>query len=261
MDAMPFVDAAGIHYQSDGASAAPALVLSHSLGMDLAMWDPQLPTLARRHRVIRFDTRGHGASTVTPGPYTIEGLARDALALLDALGIARASFCGLSMGGAIGIWLAVHTPERIERLVLCDTGARFGDPALWNGRIEAVRQGGTAAVADGVLSRWFTPRFAAARPSEVARAREVLLRTPAEGYAACCAALRDVDARDAVPRVRAPTLVIVGSHDVATPPADGRFLADRVPGARCVELDSAHLSNIEAAEPFTEAVAAFLAGG
>jgi 3-oxoadipate enol-lactonase len=259
---MSFVDAGGarIHYRSDGAEGAPALLLSHSLGTDLSMWDAQVPALSGRHRVIRYDARGHGASAVTPGPYSIERLGQDAVALLDALGVERASFCGLSMGGMVGIWLGLHAPGRVERLVLCNTGARIGTPAIWGERIEAVRRSGLASVADAVLGRWFGAAFAAAQAPEVERMRQMLLSTSPEGYAACCAAVRDADARDAVSGIRAPTLVIAGSRDAATPPADGRLLADRIPGARYLELEAAHLSNVEAARPFTQAVLEFLGG-
>jgi 3-oxoadipate enol-lactonase len=258
---MPFVDANGarIHYRVDGPANGKPLLLSHSIGTDLRLWDGQLGgALARRHRLVRYDARGHGASPVAAGPCTVATLARDALAVLDALGIARASFCGLSLGGATGMRLAVDAPERLEKLVLCNTGALLGTPDLWNARIDAVRRSGTAGFAESVMSRWFTARFLSERPQEAARAREMLLATPAEGYAACAAALRDHDERAAVSRIGAPTLLVAGAHDAATPPSDLRFLEGRIAGARYVELDAAHLSNIEAREAFDEAVAAFL---
>jgi 3-oxoadipate enol-lactonase len=257
---MPFVNANGgrIHYRADGPPTGRPLLLSHSIGTDLRLWNPQLAALTMRHRVIRYDTRGHGTSAVPAGPCTVEALARDAVALLDVLGVERASFCGLSLGGAVGMCFARCAAHRLERLVLCNTGARLGTPDLWNARIEAVRRSGTAAFVDAVVSRWFSARFLAERPEEAAPAREMLLTTPAEGYAACAAALRDHDERAAVSGIRAPTLLVAGAHDVATPPSDLRFLAERIPGARYVELDAAHLSNIEAAEAFDDAVVAFL---
>lgn len=257
---MPFleIDGARIHYRFDGPDEAPVLLLSNSLGTDLGLWDPQMPVFARGFRVLRYDARGHGASSATPGPYTIAGLARDAIALLDGLGIGSAHFCGLSLGGMVGMWLGVHAPGRVRKLVLCNTAARIGPPELWNARIDAVRKGGMEAIAAAVIERWFTPATRERAPEAVARVRQVLEATPAEGYTASCAAVRDMDQRAAIAAITAPTLVIAGSHDVATPPADGRFLAERIAGARYVELETAHLSNIEAAQRFTETVSAFL---
>jgi 3-oxoadipate enol-lactonase len=260
--AISFIEVRGgrIHYRFDGVASAPVLVLSHSLGTDLDMWEPQIAVLARRFRVLRYDTRGHGASFVAPGPYGIDGLARDALDLLDALEIARAHFCGLSMGGMIGIWLGVNASERVARLVLCNTAARIGSPEIWNARIDTVRKRGMEGIADAVLGRWFTPSFLQAGAAGIDRVRRMLLATPAEGYIACCEAIRDTDLRDAVSRVRSPTLVIAGAADASTPPTEGRFLAERIPGARYVELNAAHLSNLEAAEQFTQAVSTFVSG-
>jgi 3-oxoadipate enol-lactonase len=259
---MAFAELSGvrIHHRLDGPEAAPVLVLSNSLGTDLGLWEPQLGALARRFRVLRYDARGHGASSVPPGPWTVPDLGRDVLGLLDALGIAAVAVCGLSLGGMTGMWLAANAPARVRALVLASTAARLGPPEVWDARIAAARERGMAALTETVLARWFTPAFRAARADEVDRVRRMLLATPAEGYAAACAAIRDMDQREAVAGIGAPTLVISGTHDVATPPADGRFLAERIRGARLVELDAAHLSNVEAAEPFTAAVLAFLAG-
>ncbi len=242
----------------DGPADAPVLVLSNSLGTNLAMWEAQMPALTAHFRVLRYDQRGHGSSMVTPGAYAIDTLGRDVLGLLDALKIPRVHFCGLSMGGATGMWLAVHAPERIDRLVLANTAARFGTTEAWNARIDAVRKGGVEAIADAVLERWFTPGFRARAPETVARMRETLVATPAEGYVGCCAAIRDVDLRSAIGRIARPTLVIVGTHDVATPPAEGHAVAERIRGARCFELDAAHISNVEAAGRFTTEVVDFL---
>ncbi|MCP5365701.1 MAG: 3-oxoadipate enol-lactonase [Hyphomicrobiales bacterium] len=247
-----------LHYRFDGAERAPILVLSNSLGTDVGMWDPQITALAERFRVLRYDSRGHGASRVTPGPYTIEQLARDIVGLLDGLGIDCADFCGLSLGGMVGQWLGVHAPERINRLVLCNTTAYLGPADLWNKRIDAVRQGGMAAVADSVLDRWFTAPFLERQSMALSQVRATLLNTPGDGYAACCAAVRDMDQRQDISRIRQPTLVIAGSQDLATPPEDGRFLAERIQGARYVEVNAAHLSNIEETERFTCAVLDFL---
>lgn len=252
------VDGAGMHYREDGPANAPVLVLSHSVGTDLTMWEPQVADFSRRFRVLRYDARGHGASAVTPGPYSIERLGRDVLGLLDGLGINRVHFCGLSMGGMVGMWLAVHAPERLDRLVLCNTAALLGPREMWDARIAAVNSEGMAAITPAALARWFTEHTLQRPHAMVEAMRRVLLATSPQGYSACCAAIRDMDQRDAIAAVRAPTLVIAGTRDVATPPADGQFLAQRIPGAHYVELDAAHLSNIEAADQFTEAVLSFL---
>ena len=242
----------------DGAAGAPSLMLSNSLGTNLAMWDAQMPDLSGRFRVVRYDARGHGGSAVTPGPYTMEQLARDVVALLDALEIDRTHFCGLSMGGMVGMWLGANAPERIDRLVLCNTSPKFGAPEVFEARIKAVRQDGVASVADAVLERWFTTRFRERSPEALARMRAMLTATSVEGYAASCAAVRDMDHRALLPRIKRPTLVISGTHDVGTPPADGQRMVQSIEGARYVELDSAHISNVEAAAAFTKAVTEFL---
>jgi 3-oxoadipate enol-lactonase len=222
------------------------------------MWDAQIPALARKFRVLRYDSRGHGLSDVTPGPYTIESLGRDVVGLLDALQISTAHYCGLSVGGMIGEWLGIHATQRFTSLTLCNTAARIGTTDGWNARISAVCAGGMAPIANGVVSRWFTEDFAKRVPSAVEATRQMLLHSPPEGYADTCAALRDEDLREAIAGVRTATLVITGTHDAATIPADGRFIAGKIPGAQYVELDAAHLSNIEAAEPFTAALMNFL---
>jgi len=255
-----FLDALGfpVRYEWSGPQGADVVVLSHSLGTDLSMWDPQMPALQARFRVLRYDTRGHGGSGVTEGPYTLAMLGADVLGLLDGLGVSRAHFCGLSMGGQIGMWLGANAPDRISRLVLCNTGARIGTVESWNARIEAVAKGGMDAVAAAVVERWLTADFRARDPNAAARAHAFLIGTSPRGYAGCAAALRDADLRDGLGGIRAPTLVIAGAKDPATPPADGRFIADKVPGARYVELDAAHLSNIEATQAFTAALLGFL---
>jgi 3-oxoadipate enol-lactonase len=257
---MPFADLADVrlHYQFDGPVGAPVLVLSNSLGTDLAMWDAQMPRLTLDHRVLRYDARGHGQSAATPGPYTIERLGRDVLTLLDQLALDRVTFCGLSLGGMTGMWLGAHAPERIARLLLANTAARVAAPELYDARIDKVNAGGIKAISDAVLARWFTPAFIAREPATGSAMKAMMERTPAAGYIACCAAIRDMDQREDVAAIATPTLVIVGTHDGATPPADGRFLAERIPGARLAELDAAHLSNIEAAPAFNAALASFL---
>jgi 3-oxoadipate enol-lactonase len=244
-------------YRFDGPPDAPVLILSNSLGTDHTMWDLQMPTLERYFRVLRYDSRGHTPSAVPRGPYTIEMLGRDALALCDALGIERAHFCGLSMGGMVGMWLAAHVPERIDRLALCNTAARMGPPQLWDARIESVRQWGMANIIAAVIVRWFTATFFEMDLEIVETMRQTLARMPADGYIACCEAIRDMDQRASLSRIRARTLVIAGSLDAASPPADGRFLAETIPDARYLEFLAAHMANVEIGQPFTDALVRF----
>lgn len=259
---MNFVDCGDLrtHYRLDGNPEAPVLVLSNSLGTNLAMWAPQMPTLARAYRVLRYDTRGHGQTSVTPGPYTIAQLGQDVVALLDQLQIARAYFCGLSMGGMIGMWLGWNAPARLQRLVLSNTAAQIGTAESWNSRIETVEREGMKPVAAAVIKRWFTPEFRTASPERVGPIQAMLENAPPEGYVGCCAAVRDMDQRDAVGGIKIPTLIVAGRRDPATPPVASKFLMEHILGARYVELEAAHLSNVEQAERFTEAVAEFLDG-
>jgi 3-oxoadipate enol-lactonase len=251
-------DGARLHYTLEGPEGRPVLLLSNSLGTTAGMWEPQATALAGAFRLLRYDSRGHGQSGSPPGPYTIERLGRDALSLLDQLGIGRVSFCGLSMGGMVGMWLGVNAPERVERLVLCNTSAHIGSPEVWEQRIQTVRAQGMAAIVPGVIDRWFTKPFQERSPEAVARIRDMLLANDPEGYVAACAAVRDMDQRDAIAAIKAPTLVIAGRHDEATPPEQSHLIAERVKGAELVELDAAHLSNIEAEAGFTAALRRFL---
>lgn len=250
-----------LYYQLEGADSAPILLLSNSLGTDLGMWDAQMPTLTRHFCVLRYDTRGHGQSLVTEGPYSIEQNALDALALLDALNIERASFCGLSMGGLIGQWMMLNAPQRLDRVVLCNTAAKIASPEVWNPRIETVLRDGVAAMValrDGTINRWFTPQFVDEQPDEVDRMVDMLAKTSPQGYAANCAAVRDADFRDQIASARLPVLVVCGSGDPVTAVADGEFLVDAIEGAKLIALPAAHLSNVEASEVFTAEVLAFL---
>lgn len=247
-----------IHHVDEGPRQAKAVLLAHSLGTDHRLWDAQAALLRERFRVVRYDARGHGRSPPRPGPGTLADLAGDALELADRLGIERFHVCGLSIGGQVAQWLAIHAPARVDRLVIANSGAKIGSAEIWDARIAAVRAGGVAAVADGVVERWLTARFRAAAPEVAARARGWLLAVSPQGYIAGSEAVRDADLRDAVAGITAPTLIICGTHDVATPPADARFLAQHIRGARLVELDSAHIGNLEAEREFNEALFTFL---
>jgi len=244
-----------LHHVVEGPADAPVLVLSSSLGTTHRMWDPQVPALRERFRLVRYDHRGHGSSPVPPGPYSIAELGQDVLAMLDGLGVERFSFCGLSLGGMVGMWVASEVPERVERLVLCCTSALLGPRELWDERARVARSEGMEALVEGVVERWFTPALHEERPEDVERAKRMLAATPPEGYAGCCEAIREMDLRDRLGRIQAPTLVISGSDDPATPPEHGERLREAIPEARTVVIErAAHLANIERPEPFARAL-------
>lgn len=249
-----------LHHIVEGPADAPTLVLSSSLGTTHAMWEPQLPALVQRFRVVRYDRRGHGDSPVVAGPTTIDALGGDLVALLDALSLERVSFCGLSLGGVEGMWLAVNAPERVDRLALCCTAASFPPRQGWVDRAAAVRGGGMEAIADAVLGRWFTPSFHDEQPDVVAEFRAMLASTPAEGYAACCDALADVDLTSRLAEIGSATLVITGRDDPVVPEAAGDALASAIPHARHVGIPGAHLANVEAEPAFTAALLGHLTG-
>jgi 3-oxoadipate enol-lactonase len=250
-----------VHHQLDGPEDAPPVVLSTSIGTSLSMWDPQVPALAERFRVVRYDHRGHGRSPVPEGPYTIADLGGDVVALLDRLDIERAHFCGLSLGGMVGMWLGIHAPERIDRLVLCCTTARFpADP--WHERAATVREHGTDAVASAVVERWFTPQLRAEDPELVARSEALIGSIPDEGYAGACEAIATMQVADDLGRITAPTLVIAGAEDPATPPETAARIAEQIGDAR-VEVvgGAAHLANVEQPEAVTRLIIEHLTGG
>jgi len=250
---------ASIHYRLDGPATAPVLVLSNSLGTTLDMWQPQVEAFAAHFRLLRYDTRGHGGSAAGDGPYSIAQLGGDVVRLLDHLGIGRAHLCGLSMGGITAMWIALHHPGRVDRLVLSNTAAWIGPASNWTERVEKVRQEGMAAIAPAVVSRWLTPAHAASHPQQVSALQAMLRATTAAGYMGNCIAVRDNDLRAEVAGIGAPTLVIAGAGDMPTPPADGRFLANSIADCRYMELDAAHLSNQEQPAAFNAAVLEFLA--
>ena len=260
---MAFVQLADgeLHYEIEGPAEAPVLVLSNSLGTDLHMWDAQMPAFTEHFRVLRFDTRGHGQSLVTEGPYSIEQLGRDVLGLLDALHIERAHFCGLSMGGLIGQWLGINAGHRLHKLIVCNTAAKIGDPSVWNPRIETVLRDGPAAMValrDASIARWFTPDYAQAHPDQAKRITDMLAATSPNGYAANCAAVRDADFREQLGAIAVPTLVIAGTEDAVTPPSGSHYIQAHVAGAEYAEFYAAHLSNVQAGDAFSQRVLEFL---
>lgn len=241
--------AVDVHHELSGPDDAPVVVLSCSLGTDLSMWDPQARRLSARLRVVRYDLRGHGRSPVPPGPYSIADLGGDLIALLDRLDIARASLCGVSIGGMTSMWVAANAPDRVERLVVCCSSAYIDPTGMYRDRARAVREHGIEPLVDAAIGRWFTSEFAQAHPEVVQPRRENLLATPIEGYAACCEALADMDLRGSLSAVRAPTLVISGREDPATPPDHGRAIAAGIPGAGFEVIDdAAHLANLQQPE-------------
>ena len=238
-----------LHATVDGPADAPVLVLGSSLGTTGAMWEPQLAALAARYRVIRYDHLGHGGSAVPLGPYRIELLGREVLALLDDLAVPRAHYAGLSLGGMVGMWLAAHAPERVDRLALLCTSASLGPAEGWRQRAATARAAGMAAIADAVVARWFTPPFAESRPDVVAAHRAVLTATPAAGYAGCCEAIAAMDLRPDLGKIAAPTLVIAGADDPATPAEHADAIVERIAGARLAVVDrAAHLASVEQPE-------------
>jgi 3-oxoadipate enol-lactonase/4-carboxymuconolactone decarboxylase len=247
------------YYRLEGADHKPVLVLSHSLGMDHGMWDAQVAALSPYFTILRYDLRGHGASAAPEGDYTIEELAGDVLDLTNALGIDRFAFCGLSLGGMIGQWLARYRPARDSQLVLANTSPRVTEPAAMEARRTLVLANGMTAVVETILGRFFSPERLAANPPVVAAARRTILATSPIGYAGCCAAIRDMDQRDALGGIQMPTLVISGDRDVSMPwPDHGGVLAAAIPGATAVRLAAAHLSNLERPRSFTAALTRFL---
>ncbi|MBF6990272.1 3-oxoadipate enol-lactonase [Cupriavidus sp. IK-TO18] len=259
---MPYLDHAGarLFYTVDGPEAAPAIIFSNSLGTDHTMWEPQAAALAGRFRVVRYDTRGHGRSTAPGDAFTVEQLGQDVIAILDALGIGQAVFCGLSMGGLTGMWLGIHAPERFSRIVLANTAAKIGNAEGWNTRIDTVLRDGMSVMVAPSVERWFTPGFAATADRALDGLRSVLAGLDPRGYAASCAAVRDADFRETVPSIPVPVLVVAGSQDPSTTAQEGRALADAIPGARFIELPAAHISSFEQPGRFTAALIDFVRG-
>lgn len=258
---MPFAtsDGARIFWHADGRPESPPLVMVGSLGSDHAMWNPIMGSLTRFFRVIRIDKRGHGASDAPEGEYTMAQLGRDVLAVADAAGVGRFRYMGLSIGGMIGMWLAGNAPERIERMVITNTSARV-DPRTFDERIAAIRAGGVASIADTVLGRFFTPAYTARNTEHRATVRQALLALQPQGYIGCCCAIRDMRLEPLLPAIRVPTLVVAGTYDPSTPAEQGRWIAQTIPGARYLELPTAHFSPSEQPGRFVDAAVRFLLG-
>ena len=233
-------------------------MLSNSLGTNLHMWDDQVAPWSRHFRLVRYDRRGHGQSSVPKGPYTMERLGRDVLAVIDTLNIAKINWCGLSMGGMVGQWLGAHAPDRVDKLILSNTSSFFPDKSIWEGRLKTVRDKGLAAIVDANMERWFTEEFRERNPQAIARMREMFLATKAGGYIGCGEAIRDMDHRPLLAKISAPTLVIAGKHDPATTPEANEFICEHVPNADIAVLDTAHIANVEQPKLYADTVLDFL---
>jgi 3-oxoadipate enol-lactonase len=257
---MPMIDADGcpIYVEVEGSDSAPVLMLSNSLGTNLHMWDDQAREWAKHFHLVRYDRRGHGKSGAPQGPYSMERFGRDVLAIMDALEIEKASWCGLSMGGMVGQWLGANAPGRIEKLILSNTNYYYADKAPWADRIKLVQEKGLAQLVDPNMERWFTKDFRDRAPQTIGRMKDIFLATDPVGYIASCEAIRDMDFRSTNARITAPTLVIVGNQDPATPPSAGEAIAQQIKGAKLAALDAAHISNMEQPKVYTEIVLKFL---
>ena len=256
---MPMIDADGcpIHVAIDGRDEGPAIVLSNSLGATIKMWEPQLAALGTQFRVIRYDRRGHGRSG-TAGLYSFERFGRDVLAILDALNIRKAHWCGLSMGGMVGQWLGANAPERFDKIVLANTTCYYPDPTRFQDRIKAVTKDGLASIADQVMASWLTEDFRERAPAITGEIRNMLLGTPVAGYVGCCQALSTLDQRALLPTITHPVLIVAGRHDQSTTIAQAEFMRKAIPRANLTILDSAHISNVEQAHAFNDALIGFL---
>lgn len=251
----------GVEYELTGPPGAPVVTLSHALATHLGMWEPQRAALEARYRVLRYDTRGHGGSEVPAGPYSFPRLVADVRALLDAVGIERTHFVGISMGGMIGQWIALTHPERLRSLTLCDTSPRTPPEAaaIWDERVAVAAREGMVAHVEPSIGRWFTPSFVEEHPEVVDPVRAMVGGTDPRGFIACAAALREHDVLDRLTEIEVPTLVIVGEDDPGTPVAAAEAIHERIAGSELVVLKSAsHLSNLEQAGAFNSELLAFL---
>ena len=251
-------DNADIHYQTFGDANHPALVFSNSLGTQHSMWQAQIDAFAQDYFVICYDTRGHGQSSAPQGPYTLAQLGQDVVHLLDHLNVKTAAFCGISMGGLTGQWLAIHAADRFNAIVVCNTAAKIGQAQAWLDRAALVREQGLAPIASTAAGRWFTENFVQAHPEVVAELSANLGSGSAEGYASCCEALAEADVREELKAIKVPVLIIVGAQDPVTTVADGEFMQQRIANSQLVSINASHISNIEQPEAFNQAVAQFI---
>jgi 3-oxoadipate enol-lactonase len=247
-----------LNYVFDDFKKEQTIVFSNSLGTDLTMWDKQVALLGAEFNILRYDTRGHGKSEIVEGEYSIEMLGNDVLDLLDYLKIERVNFCGLSIGGLTGQWLGIHAPERLNKLILCNTAVKIGNNEGWNSRIETVQKNGLDSIVSGTQERWFTPEFVSENKDEVARVLATFVQTPVAGYSFCCAAVRDADFTTEVSKISTPTLIISGTEDLVTTIKDGNFLMEKIPNSILATLKTAHISNIEKADDFTQLLIEFI---
>ena len=247
-----------INYETFGNKDKPALIFSNSLGTTYQMWQPQIQALQKNYFVIVYDTRGHGASSAPAGPYSFDQLGQDVIDLLDHLNIDKAFFCGISMGGMTGQWLAIHYPKRFYHLMLCNTAAKIGTEVAWQDRAQLVRTEGLSTIAETAANRWFTSSFIANNPDIVSNLSNELAAGSAEGYASCCEALSIADAREHLKTITAPVTVIAGSEDPITTITDGQYMADNIPNAVLNTINASHISNIEQPEVFNQFIHQYL---
>ncbi|MBF22983.1 3-oxoadipate enol-lactonase [Neopusillimonas maritima] len=257
---MPYVKSNGVRlaYDISGPEGAPFLILSNSIATTKAMWNPQLDALSKEFRVVRYDTRGHGKSDVPFGPYSIDDLGQDVLGLLDKLKIDSAHFCGLSLGGMTGMWLASKYSERVNKLVLCHCVSHIGNAEMWNKRIAHIRENGMSDIAFGQVERWFRKGYDCSHPDIYRMFQKGVCDTPVEGYVGCCAVLRDADLSSLLSTITSPTLVVGGREDIATPPEKTRVVAQKIKNAEYMELEGGHLSNWDSETDFTNVLNDFL---
>ena len=253
-------DGCTIHAEIEGQEGAPVLMLSNSLGTDLHMWDDQVAAFTQHFRLLRYDRRGHGKSDAPKGPYSMERLGRDVLGVLDALGIAKINWCGLSMGGMVGQWLGGNAQNRIDKLILSNTACYYPDKTMWDARIKLVTEKGLEGMVDGNMERWFTKDFRERSPQATGRIRTMFLGTKRDGFLGCCEAIRAMDHRPLLAKITAPTLVIAGRHDPATPLEGNEFIKQHIPGAKLAVLEAAHIANVEQPQAYTDTVLGFLLG-
>lgn len=249
---------AEINYHTFGDAAKPALVFSNSLGTNFKMWQPQIDHFQQDFFVICYDTRGHGASSAPQGPYTLDQLGQDVVNLLDHLNIEKAAFCGISMGGLTGQWLAINKPERFSHVVVCNTAAKIGQEQAWQDRAALVREQGLTPIASTAAGRWFTEPFIQSNAATVATLSNDLGAGSPEGYASCCEALAKADVREQLKDIQVPVLIVAGQQDPVTTVADGEFMQQRIANSELFEINASHISNIEQPEAFNQAVQAFI---